>query len=143
MFENSNGGCLLSLSWEAIPQFCTSIRETFLPICGRFLWQPQICCRISKATRVASGVSCEKIAHVLWSKPVNRLVDHRSRILVDKLTNGFPTKTPNEWSAWGIKIAVGYNSSSSVLKFLKLINISGATTTPYGATVTKMGLHNT
>ena len=99
--------------------------------------------RISKAARATCGVSCEKMAHVLRSKPINRLEDHQSRLLVDKLANGFPTKTPYEWPTWGIKAAVRYNSGSSVLKLLELINISFATTTPYRAAVSKMGLHNT
>ena len=38
LFEYSNGGCVFSLSWEAVPQFCTSIRETFLTSCRYFLW---------------------------------------------------------------------------------------------------------
>ena len=93
--------------------------------------------------RATGGVSCEKIAHVPWSKPINRLVDHQSRILVDKLANGFLTKNPDEWPAWGFKAAFRYNSGSSVLKLLELINISFATTTPYRAAVSKMGLHDT
>ena len=36
---------------------------------------------------------------------MNRLVDHQPRILVDKLVNGFPTKTPDEWPTWSIKAA--------------------------------------
>ena len=142
LFEHSNGGCLLSLSWEAVPQFCTSIRKTFLPICG-FLWYPQVSLRISKAAGAAGGVSCDKIAHVLRSKSINRLTDHQFSLLVDKFTNGFPTKTPNEWPTWGIKAAVCYNFGSSVLKLLELINISCATTAPYPAAVSKMGLHAT
>ena len=142
-FEHSNGGYLFSLSWEAVPQSYTSIRRTILPICGYFPWQLQACFGISKATRVADGVSCERIAHGLWRKPVNRLVDYQRRILVDELTNVFPAKTPDEWPTWGIKAAVRYNSSSSVLKLLELINLSCATTTPYRAAVMKMGLHNT
>ena len=35
----------------------------------------------SKAAGAAGGVSCEKIAHRLWSRPINRLVDHRTRIV--------------------------------------------------------------
>ena len=143
LFEHSNGGCLFSLSWEAVPQFCTSIRKTFLPICGCFLWFPRVSLRCSKAKGAAGGVSCEKIAHVLRSKSINRLIDHQSRILVDKFANGFPTKTPNEWPTWGIKASVCYNSGSSVLKLLELINVSCATTAPYRAAVSKMGLHNT
>ena len=74
---------------------------------------------------------------------MNRLVDRQPRILVDKLTNGFPTETPDEWPTWSTKAAVRYNSGGSVLKHLELINISCATTTPYRAAVSKMGLHNT
>ena len=97
LFEHSNGGCLLSLSWEAIPQFCTSIRRTFLPICGCFLSYPQVSLRISKAAGATGRVSCEKIAYVLRSKSIDTLIDYQSRILVDKFANGFPAKTPNEW----------------------------------------------
>ena len=63
LFEHNNGGCLFSLSWEAVPQFCTSIRKTFLPICECFLWYPQVSLRIFKAARAAGGVSCEKTAN--------------------------------------------------------------------------------
>ena len=135
--RNRLGASLFSLSQEAVPQFCTSIRETFLPICRCFFWQPQVCFRISKAARATCRVSCEKMAHVLRSKPIDRLVDHQSRLLVDKLANGFPTRTPDEWSTWGIKAAVRCNSGSAVLKLLELINISFATTTPYRAAVSK------
>ena len=118
------------------------MQKTFLPICG-FLWYPQVSLRISKAVGATGGVSCDKIAHVMRSKFINRLINHQSRILVDKFANGFPTKTPNEWPTWGIKTVVCYNSGSSVLKLLELINISCATTAPYQAAVSKMGLHNT
>ena len=103
--------------------------KAFLTTCGCFLWHFQIYFRISKDAKAAGGVSCENIAHVLRSKPIKRLVEHRSRTLVDKLANGFPTKTVNEWSTWGIKAAVRYNSGNSVLKLLELINISCVTTT--------------
>ena len=83
------------------------------------------------------------MSHVLRSKPINRFIDHQSRILVNKVSNGFPTKTLDERPTWSIKAAVRYNSGGSVLKLLGLINISCATTTPYRAAVSKMGLHNT
>ena len=70
------------------------MRKTFPPVCGFSLWQPQVLSRISKAARAAGGVSCEKITSILRSKPIDRLVDHQCRILVDKLANGFPTKAP-------------------------------------------------
>ena len=69
------------------------MRKTLLPICGCFLWQSQVCFRISKVARAAGGVSCAKIAHVLRSKPIDRFIDHQSRILVNKVANSFPTKT--------------------------------------------------
>ena len=59
-----------------------------------------------KAARVSGGVSCEKIALLLRSKPINRLLDNQSRIPVNKLANGFPTKIPNEWPTWNIKAVV-------------------------------------
>ena len=79
-----------------------------------FPWQPQICFRISNAARAAGGFPYEKIAHATWSKPINRLVNHRSRILVDTLANSFPNKIADERSTSGIKAAARYNSGSSV-----------------------------
>ena len=61
----------------------------------------------------------------------NPLIDLKTikcRILVNKLANSFPTKTPDEWPTWRIRDAVYYNSGSSVLKLLELISISCATT---------------
>ena len=43
----------------------------------------------------------------------------------------------------GIKAAVGYNSSSSVLKFLQLIKFSQTGTTPNRATISKVWFDNT
>ena len=52
------------------------------------------------------------------------LEDHCFRFTSDELFNGLPAQLVDEWSAWGIKAAVCYNSSSSVLKFLQLIKLS-------------------
>ena len=46
------------------------------------------------------------------------LEDHCFRFTSDELLNGLPAQLVGEWSARGVKAAVGYNSSSSVLKFL-------------------------
>ena len=48
------------------------------------------------------------------------LEDHCFRFTSDKLLNGLPAQLVDTWSAWGIKAAVSYNSSSSGLKFLLL-----------------------
>ena len=50
------------------------------------------------------------------------LEDHCFRFTSDELFNGLPAQLVDEWSTWGVKAAVGYNSSSSVLKFLQLIS---------------------
>ena len=46
------------------------------------------------------------------------LEDHYLRFTSDELFNGLPAQLVDKWSAWGIKAAVGYNSCSSILKFL-------------------------
>ena len=93
------GACLVSAG-RLFHSFAPQYEKHFCPFlphfCGCFLWYPQVSLRISKEVVAAGGVSCEKIAHVLQSKSINRLIDHQSRILVDKFANGFPTKTPNE-----------------------------------------------
>ena len=66
--EAIQGGCLLWLSWQAIPEFCTSIRETSLAICWPFLQQPQIGPRIMKAIWWAERISGEEVTQVLWSE---------------------------------------------------------------------------
>ena len=52
------------------------------------------------------------------------LEDHCFRFTSDESFNGCQAQMADKWSAWGIKAAVGYNSSSSVLKFLQLIKLS-------------------
>ena len=47
------------------------------------------------------------------------LEDHCFRFTRDELFNDIPAQLVDQWSAWGVKDAVGYNSSSSVLKFLQ------------------------
>ena len=45
------------------------------------------------------------------------LEDHCFRLTSDSTAfNGLPTQLADKWSAWGVKAAVGYNSSSSVLE---------------------------
>ena len=44
--------------------------------------------------------------------------------ILNEFSNGLPTKTFDKWTTWGIKAAVCYNSSSTVLEFLQLINFS-------------------
>ena len=70
------------------------------------------------------------------------LEDHYFRFASDELFNGLPAKLVDKWSAWGIKAAVGYNSCSSVLKFLQLIKLSRTGTTPNRATISKVWLDN-
>ena len=49
------------------------------------------------------------------------LEDHCFRFAGDEFFNGLPAQLVDKWSAWGVKAAFGYNSSSSILKFLQLI----------------------
>ena len=64
--------------------------------------------------------------------------DHCFRFTSDELFNGLPAQLVDEWSAWGVKAAVGYDSSSSVLKFLQLIKLSRTGATPNRATISKV-----
>ena len=59
----------------------------------------------------------EKVTQVLGSKFMQGLEDHCFRLTSEELFNGLPAQLVDKWSAWGIKAAVGYNSSSSILKF--------------------------
>ena len=70
------------------------------------------------------------------------LEDHCFRFTRDEFFNGLPAKLVDEWSAWGVKAAVGYNFSSSVLKFLQLIKLSRTCATPNRATISKVWLYN-
>ena len=70
------------------------------------------------------------------------LEDHYFRFTSDELFNGLPAQLVDKWSAWGIKAAVGYNSCSSILKFLQLIKLSRTGTTPNRATISKVWLDN-
>ena len=65
------------------------------------------------------------------------LEDHYFRFTSDELFNGLPAQLVDKWSAWGIKDAVGYDSCSSVLKFLQPIKLSRTGTTPNRATISK------
>ena len=58
------------------------------------------------------------------------LEDHCFRFAGDEFFNGLPAQLVDKWSAWGVKAAVGYNSSSSILKFLQLIKLSRTGATP-------------
>ena len=71
------------------------------------------------------------------------LEDHCFRFISDELSSCLPAQLVDKWSAWGVKAAVGYNSSSSVLKFLQLIKFSQTGTTPNRATIWKIWLDNT
>ena len=71
------------------------------------------------------------------------LEDHCFRFTSDELFNGLPAQLVDEWSAWGVKAAVGYISSSLVLKFLQLIKLSRTGATPNRATISKVWLYNT
>ena len=71
------------------------------------------------------------------------LEDHCFRFTSYELFNGLPAQLVDEWSAWGVKVAVGYNSSSSVLKFLQLSKLSRTCATPNRATISKVWLYNT
>ena len=70
------------------------------------------------------------------------LEDHCFRFTSNELLNGLPAQLIDKWSAWGIKAAVGYYSSNSVLKFLQLIKFSQTGATPNRATISKMWLEN-
>ena len=60
-----------------------------------------------------------------------------------ELFNGLPAQLVDMWPAWGAKSTVGYNSSSSVLKFLQLSKLSRTGATPNRATISKVWLFNT
>ena len=49
---------------------------------------------------------------------------------VNKLFNGLSPKQFDKWSTWGIKAAIHYDSSSSILKFLQLVGLSYTTASP-------------
>ena len=68
--------------------------------------------------------------------------NHYFRFTTDELFNGLPAQLVDKWSAWGIKAAVGYDSCSSVLKFLQLIKLSRTGTTPKRAKISKVWLYN-
>ena len=63
------------------------------------------------------------------------LEDHCFRFTSDELFTGIPAQLVDEWSAWGIKFAVGCHFSSSALKFLQLIKLSRTGATPNRATI--------
>ena len=71
------------------------------------------------------------------------LEDHCFRFTSYELFNGLPGRLVDEWSAWGVKTAVAYNSSSSVLKFLQLSKLSQTGATPNRATLSKVWRYNT
>ena len=71
------------------------------------------------------------------------LEDHCFRFAGDEFFNGLPAQLFDKGSAWGVKAAVGYNSSSSILKFLQLIKLSRTGATPNRATISKVWLYNT
>ena len=72
------------------------------------------------------------------------LEDRCFRFTSDELFNGLPAQLVDEWSTWAVKAAVGYNSSSSALKFLQLIKLSRSGATPNrAATISKVWLYNT
>ena len=60
---------------------------------------------------------CENVTQVLRSKLIGRFEDHCFRLIANKLFNGLPTQPFNNWSAWGTKAAIRYDSDSQVLKF--------------------------
>ena len=70
------------------------------------------------------------------------LQDHYFRFTRNEF-NGLPSQLVDEWSPWGVKAAVGYNSSSSALKFMQLSKLNRAGATPNRATISKVWLYNT
>ena len=89
------------------------------------------------------GIPFEKAFHVLWSLLIKRRKGHHFLFTINKLFNGLPAKLFDKRSTWGIKAAVRYDPSSSVLKFLQLIDLSYSATSPNRTTISKMRLHNT
>ena len=71
------------------------------------------------------------------------LEDHCFRFTSYEFFSGLPAQLVDEWSAWGVKAAVGYNSCSSVLKFLQMSKLSQTGATPNRATISKVWLYNT
>ena len=135
-------GCLLWLGWEAVPQFCTSIRKTSLAICWPFHWQPKVGPRITKAIWWALWIAVEKVTEVLWSQLIQGLEDHCLRFTSNQFANGLPSQPFNKRSAWGVKVAICNDPSSTVLKFLQLTNFSQTGAAPNRTTVSKVRLNN-
>ena len=78
--------------------------------------------RITHATSFTSRISSKKVAMVLRSQPLKRLVDTCLWWLFgNRFFDGFPFRSFYKWSAQSIKFAVGENSSRSVLKYLEVV----------------------
>ena len=52
-----------------------------------------------------------------------------------KFFHGLPAQPVNRWSAWDVKAAVGYNSSSVVLKFSHMIKLNQSGIAPNRAII--------
>ena len=73
---------------------------------------------------------------------MKRLEDHNLRLIANEFFNGLPTQPFDKRSAWGIKAAIRYDSSSTILKLLQPVNFRRTSTTPNRAAVSKVGLNN-
>ena len=71
-----------------------------------------------------------------------RLEDHNLRLITNEFFNGLPTQPFDKRSARGIKAAIGYDSGSTILKFLQPVNFCRTGTTPNRAAVSKVGLND-
>ena len=69
--------------------------------------------------------------------------DHCLRFIGNQFVNGLPSHPFDKRSAWGIKTAICYYPSSTVLKFLQLINFRQTGAATNRTAVSKVGLHNT
>ena len=88
------------------------------------------------------GVFGEKVTFVSRSQLIKRLEDHNLRLITNEFFDGLPTQPFDKRSARGIKAAIGYDSGSTILKFLQPVNFCRTGTTPNRAAVSKVGLND-
>ena len=85
----------------------------------------------------------KEITQVLRSQIIELLEDHCFGLFANEFFNGLPAQLCNKWSAWVIKVAICYDPSSTILKFLQLADDCRPSTTPDRTTISKVGLDNT
>ena len=84
----------------------------------------------------------EKVTQVSRSQLIKRLEDHNLRLITNEFFDGLPAQPFDKRSARGIKAAIGYDSGSTILKFLQPVNFCRTGTTPNRAAVSKVGFND-